>query len=325
MVSQHDERLVRAECSLEGLSIGDAFGEQFFLSWDAVFRLLHAGKISLADDPGEGMVRRLIDQRMLPAARQWRYTDDTQMALSVVEILRKHGEINQDALALSFSRHYDTSRGYGAAMHSLLPRLAYEPWQQAASNLFGGQGSFGNGAAMRVAPIGAYFANDLDAVVENARRSAEVTHSHPEAAAGAIAVAAATALAWQSRQSGALPESREFLNRVLPLVPDSEVQEGIRHARGMIGEKDVREVVGVLGNGTGVTAQDTVPFVLWCAAQHLDNFEEAMWLTVSGLGDRDTTCAMAGGIVAMGTGTESIPQPWLDARETLPTWPFRGT
>ena len=72
--------------------------------------------------------------------------------------------------------------------------------------LFGGEGSFGNGAAMRVAPLGAYFADELDAVVEQASFSAEVTHSHPEGIAGAIAVAVAAALCLASaRQCPAVP------------------------------------------------------------------------------------------------------------------------
>ena len=87
----------------------------------------------------------------------------------------------------------------------------------------------------------------------------------------------------------------------------------------------VSVAVDCLGNGGEVTAQDTVPFVLWCAGQHLDNYEEALWLTVSGLGDRDTTCAMVGGIVALSAGAASIPNAWIKAREPLPRWPFQET
>ncbi|WP_375756947.1 ADP-ribosylglycohydrolase family protein [Corallococcus exercitus] len=55
----------------------------------------------------------------------------------------------------------------------------------------------------------------------------------------------------------------------------------------------------------------------WCAARHLDSFEEALWCTVAGFGDRDTTCAIVGGIVALSAGRSSIPAPWLSAREPL--------
>ena len=66
-----------------------------------------------------------------------------------------------------------------------------------------------------------------------------------------------------------------------------------------------------------VTSPDTVPFALWCAARHIDNYEEALWATVSGLGDRDTTCAIVGGVVVLATGRTSIPRTWLNAREPL--------
>jgi ADP-ribosylglycohydrolase len=61
-----------------------------------------------------------------------------------------------------------------------------------------------------------------------------------------------------------------------------------------------------------------VPFALWCAGVHLGNYEEALWLAVEGLGDRDTICAITGGIVASFTGIEGIPGIWRTSREALP-------
>ncbi|HEX9595880.1 MAG TPA: ADP-ribosylglycohydrolase family protein, partial [Anaerolineales bacterium] len=61
---------------------------------------------------------------------------------------------------------------------------------------------------------------------------------------------------------------------------------------------------------------DTVPFCLWSAAHNLDNYEEALWQTVAGLGDRDTTCAIVGGIVALSSG--NVPLAWVRRREALP-------
>ena len=71
-----------------------------------------------------------------------------------------------------------------------------------------------------------------------------------------------------------------------------------------------------MGNGSRVLVADTVPFALWCAARHINNYEEALWATVSGLGDRDTTCAIVGGIVAL-AWENSVPEGWLKAREAL--------
>ncbi|WP_245957630.1 ADP-ribosylglycohydrolase family protein [Chitinophaga flava] len=65
-----------------------------------------------------------------------------------------------------------------------------------------------------------------------------------------------------------------------------------------------------LGNGAGLTAQDTVPFALWCAAHHLDDFEEAIWTAVSGLGDRDTIAAITGSIVVLYAPENTVPEAW---------------
>jgi ADP-ribosylglycohydrolase len=69
----------------------------------------------------------------------------------------------------------------------------------------------------------------------------------------------------------------------------------------------VRTIVSILDNGARLTAQDTVPFALWCAAHHTDDFEEAIWTAVSGLGDRDTLAAIVGSIVVLTAGQFSIP------------------
>ena len=164
---------------------------------------------------------------------------------------------------------------------------------------------------MRVAPIGAYFFDDFEAVVENAHRSAEVTHAHPEGQAGAIAVAVAAACVARSMR-----DPREIFDTVLSLTPDSETRAGIQQASALPLDCDVPTAVSALGNGSRVISQDTVPFSLWCAARHLDAFEEAMWSTASGLGDRDTTCAIVGGIIAAHPDTR-VPSAWVAAREPL--------
>jgi ADP-ribosylglycohydrolase len=60
---------------------------------------------------------------------------------------------------------------------------------------------------------------------------------------------------------------------------------------------DNQTVAAELGNGSRVLASDTVPFALWCAVTHLDDFAEACWCCVEVGGDIDTTCAMVGGII----------------------------
>ncbi len=97
----------------------------------------------------------------------------------------------------------------------IFPLSAVAKLDEAASALFNGMGSFGNGAAMRIAPLGAYFADDLDRVAIEAERAAVITHTHPEAVAGAIAVALAAAHAVRSREGAPVRDWRTFIDVVL--------------------------------------------------------------------------------------------------------------
>ncbi|OIP37827.1 MAG: hypothetical protein AUK47_13005 [Deltaproteobacteria bacterium CG2_30_63_29] len=296
--ADHSQRLARARLSLDGLSVGDAFGERFF------------------GPPGEA-IRRIV-AREVPMA-PWRWTDDTAMALSIVDVLAEHGRVDQDALSDTFTARYRAEpwRGYGGGARRLLQRVdAGAHWSVVAPSLFEGNGSYGNGAAMRVAPIGAYFADDQERAAAEASLSAVVTHSHPEAKAGAVAVAVATALAWQHR-GAPLDQLREAVfEGTLQICPPSKTREGIEEARQLSSEVAAHEVAGKLGSGDDVSSQDTVPFCLWAAMRHPSSFEDAMWATVSGLGDRDTTCAIVGGVVAL-SATDGVPATWLEAREAL--------
>lgn len=297
------DRYKHALRASEGLSVGDAFGEGFFT--------------------GAEVVEAMLETRTLPDPL-WRYTDDTMMTLSVMSVLREFGAIKQNSLATSFAQSYEYERGYGPSMHRLLAAIRDGvAWQEVAASQFGGQGSFGNGAAMRVARIGAYFADDLDKVVEQSILASVVTHTHPEAIAGAIAVAIAVAiaaaLALRYRSENHTATSEDFLEAIALHVPDSQVKARLIRARRML-DASTEFAVTVLGNGIQLSAQDTVPFALWCASKNLYDYEEAIWLAVSGLGDRDTICAIVGGIVALSAGVESIPATWQVAREPLPDW-----
>jgi ADP-ribosylglycohydrolase len=238
------------------------------------------------------------------------------MALSIVELLEKHGSIAQDELALAFANRMDPTRGYGRAAFEILAAIRDgESWKRKAPAVFQGAGSFGNGAAMRVAPLGAFFYDDLERVRIEARRSAEPTHAHEEGIAGAIAVAIAAALAARHGRGGLLDRDT-FLASILDMTPSGYTKDGIQSALQLDPETDIVQAALKLGNGSGVTAPDTVPLCLFVAARSLMSFEDALWNIVAALGDRDTTCAIVGGIVALSSG--GVPEGWLKAREPLP-------
>ncbi|MGN9911289.1 ADP-ribosylglycohydrolase family protein [Phytohabitans sp. LJ34] len=290
--------------SLQGLSVGDALGAQFFMVGRSLADL-KAGR------PPEGV---------------WEWTDDTHMACSVVAELHDRGRIDQDALAEVFADRCEPYRGYGAGAVVILHEIRDgRPWREAAGSAFGGEGSCGNGAAMRVPPLGAYYADKPRRAAEEAIRSAEVTHAHPEGILGAVVVAAAAAHAAAARLSGVRPEPARFVEMLTPFLVDGQVRRGVARAGRLVGHS-VAEAAYELGNGSRVTAQDTVPFAVWVAATFLDDYPGAVTACVEAGGDVDTTAAIAGGIVAAHTGVgdrpgvTGVPLSWLAQREPLPEW-----
>lgn len=116
------------------------------------------------------------------------------MACSLYAVLRRFGQVDQDALAASFAARYDADRCYGPGTERLLAQIRRGgSWRELASQTFGG-GSWGNGGAMRAAPLGAFHGADLPRVLQDAERSSVVTHAHFEGVAGTVAVAVAASL-----------------------------------------------------------------------------------------------------------------------------------
>lgn len=291
------DSLSQAMTCLEGLSVGDAFGQQFFIP---------------------GILETCSKDRLPPAP--WHYTDDTIMAMAIIHTLKEQKCIDQDVLATEFTERYwrAPNRGYGAGAQQLL-RAIHEgtDWRVATKDLFHGTGSYGNGAAMRVAPVGAWFADDENQVIEQARLSAEVTHSHPEGIAGAIAVALAACWIVQKNRNRHQMRNREFLPWIIERIESSEVRQRLEWAATYPLTTWPFTVASQVGNGMQITAQDTVPFCLWMTAAYFDQYTDAMWMAARNGGDMDTNCAIIGGLLALSNGPDAIPETWKHSRESL--------
>lgn len=284
------DRIEFAKKALFGIAVGDCFGQTFFSDSNTALDRIKMRQIS---------------------EMPWHFTDDTVMGIGVFCTLKQYGEIIPDKLAATFGKNYllDWHRGYGGTAHSILQAIGEgADFREVSPKVFSGMGSMGNGAAMRAAPIGAYFADDLDQVIRQAKLSAEVTHSHLEGITGAIAVALASAKMLLQKLSGDMFSPENFLNEIAQMLPESDTRSKILSSISLKKENNIEFIVSILGNGTSLTSQDTVPFSLWCAAHYKDHLEEALWKAVSALGDRDTICAIVGGIVAL--YNDRIPTEW---------------
>lgn len=272
--------------SLEGLATGDAFGEAVSVM-----------PISKAK------------QELPPPV--WRWTDDTHMAMSIVEILSEHGEIIQDQLALRFAARFaeEPFRGYAFQAFQLLESVnAGADWRDAAIARFP-EGSYGNGAAMRAAPIGAFFAGQPEKAAKQADLSAEITHAHPEGRAGGIAVAVAA-----SCVAGAGSTGDELIDVVAEYTPPGVTRDQLIDGKQFSAEEWIDAAIA-LGTGLLISAQDTVPFCVWMASRFPEDYENALWNAAAVGGDMDTVCAITGGIIA--AGNHAIPDEWIRRRETV--------
>ena len=169
-------------------------------------------------------------------------------------------------------------------------------------------GSCGNGAAMRVAPLGAllspYSAYEC---ARAASLSALPTHDHPEGIAGAMAIAG---MAWHIAKGAYSKES--ILRSVLDITPKGEVRDGILKALKLsFTSSNLSEAIKQLGNGTHVTCQDTVPLCCWLTARAIwnnDDYERLITDTTACGGDVDTTCAIVGGMYGI---ISEPPEKWI--------------
>ena len=249
-----------------------------------------------------------------------RYTDDTAMAVGLAESLIEVGTIDHRHLGETFRRNYrrEPWRGYASGPPTLFAQVEHSrlSYQEAARRLFGGEGSLGNGAAMRIAPLGCYFHNS-PRLYEQAAASAEVTHAHPVGKDGAAVLALAVA-----RAVGLDPRLEFPMEHFLAELAASSRTETIREKMAL--------VQALLGGSVGpeaaarklgrtVAVHESMPFAVYSFLHHPSSFEECLFCAVLHGGDRDTVGAMACAISGAYLGVEAMPEWWRNKLENLRT------
>ncbi len=234
------------------------------------------------------------------------YTDDTQMTISVFEEMLENGCINQHSLLQRFMKRFSPWRGYGGGMLEVI-----EQWkdgrdiENAARSLYGGLGSFGDGAAIRVGPISAFFRLDeISELGEQVRLCSLLTHTHPFGIAGAVLQAFAVLLALNDIPAGEwLPRFFSFPTESVFKIKFETIKKCLER------ESTPHEAAREIGNGSD--ALDAIPATLFAVIRHPDSFTDAVLCGVSMGGDADSIGAMAGAIAGARFGINGIPQEWL--------------
>lgn len=250
------------------------------------------------------------------------YTDDTQMMIGVAESLIAYPEFDPAHLASRFVANFEGHRGYGPGAYAVMQELTRgEPWDEVAGRLFGGQGSYGNGAAMRVAPVGALYHDRLPRLRRVAEAQSAITHTHMLGKQGAVieAAAVAAALRFDPYDENIDFDAIAFLNEITDATGYLEnwFAQSFDDLRLTLRlHLEPMEVAETLGNG--IEAHLSVPAALYSFAAHYDSFAQAVLYAVRLGGDTDTIGAMTGAIAGAFHGASAIPENWLAALENGP-------
>lgn len=282
----------RFEGCLLGLAVGDALGGKFEAQSADAIRARFSSPERLLAYPQEEM---------------W-YTDDTQMTIGVCEALLERGEIVEEALCRTFVANYVPSRGYGRGARAVLEAMEDgRDYRQVAEQHFPG-GSFGNGAAMRVSPIGLLFRDDHRRLWEQARLSAMPTHLHPLGIEGAQLLAMAVALCSRMDQFN----HSGFFAELIAACESEAYRTKLEAASRARTPEDLAEL------GNRIEALHSVPTAIAAFTLTPESFQATISNVIFLGGDTDTLAAMAGALSGSYLGASRLPARLVSLLENSP-------
>jgi ADP-ribosyl-[dinitrogen reductase] hydrolase len=258
---------------LLGTAVGDALG--------VPFESMLVNNKELVDWDGKSFHGSQYHQ-LLPG----QYSDDTQMSIMVAESLVVNNGFNPDDLS---ARYVDwivsgRARGYGRTTLMAVQNLvAGKHWSES-----GIAGSYGNGTAMRAAPFGVYFRNDLQSLVAICKIDSAITHASEDAEAGSIAIALAAAHAVNH-------DTENLLERISEKLPDSKVKGLVYSLDSLINSDKITPQQALRVLGTKANVRETVPAALYCFLK-FTNYHDAILTAIKAGGDTDTTAAIVGAL-----------------------------
>ncbi|MGD9037987.1 MAG: ADP-ribosylglycohydrolase family protein [Desulfobacteraceae bacterium] len=245
-----------------------------------------------------------------------RYTDDTAMAIGLAESIIKVNGIDQQDLGDTFNANFQREpwRGYASGpptIFSLVEKRGFS-YTEAAREMFGGTGSLGNGAAMRIVPLGLFFHQAPD-LYNLASLSAQVTHAHPVGMDGAAVQTLAVANAVKLDPQKEFPLQR-YIQGLIDFARTLEIQTKMQRIQELLSEKvSPHEASDVLGRTVAV--HESMPFAVYSFLKYPKSFEECLFCAILHGGDRDTLGAMACAISGAYLGLEAIPSGWREKLE----------
>ena len=232
------------------------------------------------------------------------------MTLAVAESLVAQGTLDGPDLLQHLTARYDPVRGFGKGMKIAASAFSDgRPWQECAFAAWR-EGSRGNGAAVRAAPVAIVRWPSSAAFREAVRISAIVTHAHPEAVDAALVQANAIDIVLTDPDLVQNPSAflDSLLSRLQPLDP--VISNGLTTVRNLLHARaDTATAARTLGTST--LAKESVLAALWTFLAMHDSFREAVTGACMLGGDVDSICALVGGLSGALHGAQFIPAQWI--------------
>jgi len=247
------------------------------------------------------------------------YTDDTAMALGIAEtIVSTNGDLNSRDLGKTFHKNFNKEpyRGYGRGPPQIFRtvEMTNESYYKVASELFGGKGSFGNGASMRITPLGIFY-YDHPEIYKIAKKSAIVTHIHPLGIDGAALLAKLNSmLITRKPKELIIQEKQNIITDLIKFSKTSEYRQKLEKIKDLIINNE-RLITAERILGSDVLAYTSVPFSIFAFLNNPESYRTNLLETVLISKDRDTVGAMVGGLLGSYLGIEFIPDEWIQRLE----------
>ncbi|MFP4050933.1 MAG: ADP-ribosylglycohydrolase family protein [Thermoplasmata archaeon] len=241
---------------------------------------------------------------------QLKYTDDTAMAIGLAEsLIENDGEIDQKHIGDTFRKNYEKEpwREYGQGPPKIFRMVenSEKGYFEAAQTLFGGEGSKGNGSAMRIAPVGILFSND-DSQYEKAVKTVEVIHTHPLGKDGAALLSITIGKAAVSEEIS----PQEFAEYIAHKARTEEFSYSLERVKKNLEINEEREEVAK-ELGTSVLIDQSVPYAIFSFLKEPSSYKDALMNAILVPGDKDTIGAMTGAISGAYLGIESLNDEWV--------------
>lgn len=231
-------------------------------------------------------------------------TDDTEQTILIAKSITDTGGFSIEDIARRYKEWLPTAESFGTACQTAAVNL-----QEGKKPHESGINSAGNGAAMRVSPIGLAYSHpeDLELMKRTVEKATTLTHTDKRALAGALAVAYGTSYLINRRKEF---KPSAFLDAVVKTAETAsqEFAESLDRIKDLLKKAPVSaaEIIG-----TGGYVAESVPFAFYSFLRSPDDFEDTLITAVNAGGDTDTNASIAGTLSGALNGTQAIPERWI--------------